>query len=299
MSAFTRRPSSAGGTVKKHSQNQYHTQRESFLCTSRETICSRHFGSKSMQQQFLKTTKTKSRANDEDNGEDLEREDDEEEEEEEEAGSHNNYQPTDNVIKSRTLDWIKKVVIGYNLCPFAERPLREDKLKVSVVRGSDDEYVASAVVYELIARSEESQSGTTVVVAPEYYPDDFVGYMNLVQWIEDNIFDEHELDGLVQIAPFHPKFEFAGSGNEGIDNFTNRSPYPMFHILREDEVGGAVEKLGGDASKVWSRNVRLLESMEEKWGAVGVEKAMRGEPMDGMDALLKEMKLSDRDNDRD
>jgi uncharacterized protein len=192
-------------------------------------------------------------------------------------------------------------VIGHNLCPFADRTIRENKLKVSVVRGNDDQHVAAAVVYELIARSDESQHGTTVVCAPEFYPDDFNRYMSLVQLLEDDVMEEHELHGLVQIAPFHPQFEFQGSGSDGIDNYTNRSPYPMFHILREDEVAAAVDKLGGDASKVWVRNVKLLERMEENWGRGGTVKAMKGEAMDGIDTLLKELKLStynDGDTDK-
>lgn len=205
----------------------------------------------------------------------------------------NNYEPPDDTIESQTMNWLKKVVIGYNLCPFAEKPLRENKLKVVVVRGDDDEWVATTVVYELIARSDDENPGTTIVVAPEYHPDDFEQYMSLVQYIEDDVMEEHELHGIVQVAPFHPLFEFSGSGKEGVDNFTNRSPYPIFHILRENEVAGAVDKLGGDASKVWGRNVRLLKSMEKRWGREGVEKAMRGEKMDGMDDLLKEIKLSD------
>lgn len=216
---------------------------------------------------------------------------------EEDDDSHS-YEPSNDVIKSRSMEWIKRVVIGYNLCPFAERPLRENKLKVSVVRGNDDEYVAGAVVYELISRSDDIHPGTTIVIAPEYYPDDFYRYISLVQFIEDGVCTEHDLHGLVQIAPFHPEFEFEGSGKEGIDNYTNRSPYPMFHILREDEVEGAVKKLDGDASIVWSRNVKLLEAMEKRWGRRGVEKAMKGEEMDGIDALLKEVKLSDEDYDR-
>lgn len=190
-------------------------------------------------------------------------------------------------IRKTTLDWIRKVVIGLNLCPFAERPLRENKLKVSVVRGSDDEYVAAAVVYELISRSDEKHEGTTVVVAPDFYPDDFERYLDLVQYIEDNVMEEHELHGLVQIAPFHPKFVFNGSGEEGVDNYTNRSPHPMFHILRENEVGLAVDKLGGDASRVWQRNVDLLEGMEKKFGREGVKEIMSGKLLDGVKDLLK------------
>ena len=190
-------------------------------------------------------------------------------------------------IRKTTLDWIKRVVIGLNLCPFAERPLRENKLKVSVVRGSDDEYVAAAVVYELISRSDVKHEGTTVVVAPDFYPDDFERYMDLVQYIEDNVMEEHELHGLVQIAPFHPKFVFSGSEGEGVDNYTNRSPHPMFHVLRENEVGLAVDKLGGDASKVWQRNVDLLEGMEKKFGREGVKEIMSGKLLDGVKDLLK------------
>lgn len=194
-------------------------------------------------------------------------------------------------IKEATLDWIKNVVIGLNLCPFAEKPLRENKLKVSVVRGDSEEIVAAAVVYELISRSDEKHEGTTVVVAPEFYPDDFERYMNLVQHIEDDVMEEHDLHGLVQIAPFHPKFEFSGSGNDGVDNYTNRSPYPMFHILRENEVGLAVDKLGGDASKVWSRNVDLLEGIDKKFGREDVKKIMRGgEVLDGLKDLLRDIR---------
>jgi len=241
------------------------------------------------QQQFLKP-RAKSGDHDEDNHKDPKDVGENEDEDEEIADAYN-YQPSNDVIKSQSMDWIKKVVIGYNLCPFADRPLKENKLKVSVVRGNDGQQVAGAVVYELIARSDESQSGTTIVIAPEFHPDDFEQYMSLVQLIEDDVMEKHDLHGLVQLASFHPEYEFAGSGAEGIDNYTNRSPYPMFHILREDEVEGAVEKLGGDASKVWSRNVKLLETMDERLGREGAKKAMRGEVVDGMDALLKEVKL--------
>lgn len=195
----------------------------------------------------------------------------------------------DEDIKKTTFDWINNVVIRLNLCPFAEKPLRDNKLKVSVVRGSDDEYVAAAVVYELISRSDEKHDGTTVVVAPDFHPDDFERYMDLVQYLEDDVMEEHNLHGLVQIAPFHPKFVFSGSG-DGVDNYTNRSPYPMFHILRENEVGIAVDKLSGDAGKVWKRNVNLLERMEKLYGREGVKKIMKGERLDGMRDLLRDIR---------
>ncbi|KAL7555174.1 hypothetical protein ACHAWF_018830 [Thalassiosira exigua] len=144
----------------------------------------------------------------------------------------------------------------------------------------------------MIACSDESQVGTTVVVASDYYPKDFERYMSLVQFMEESPMEDLDLHGKVQIAPYHPHFEFEGSGKEEVENYTNRSPYPMFHILREDEVGKAVAKLGGDASKVWNGNIRLFELMQERWGASGIKEARRGDGMDGVDALLKEVKLS-------
>ena len=202
------------------------------------------------------------------------------------------YTPSDEIIESQTMDWIRKVVIGYNLCPFAEKPLRENKLYISVVRGDDPQLVAATVLHEMIVHSEKP--GTAIVVAPEYYPEDFEQYMSLVQYLQDEFLEENEdIRGEIQIAPFHPLFEFEGSGSEGIDNYTNRSPFPMFHILREVEVAGAVAKLGGDASKVWERNVKLLENMELKLGRDGVQKAMKGESVDGIEALLREMKIQD------
>lgn len=258
---INRNYSSSRLRCRTNTSNQYHNRHG----ISRV----QHFGSKSFQQQFLnsKNTKIKNKGSnssdlldDENIKEEFEKyfkgKDDtnkQEEEDDEEVADDYNYTPKNDVIESTSIEWIKKVVIGYNLCPFADKPLRENKLKVSVVRGDNDQHVAAAVVYELIARSDENQHGTTIVIAPECYPDDFHTYMSLVQNIEEDVMDEHDLHGVVQIAPFHPQFEFEGSGADGVDNYTNRSPYPMFHILRENEVAGAVDKLGGDASKVRRR----------------------------------------------
>eukprot|EP00591_Stephanopyxis_turris_P002220 CAMPEP_0195507292 /NCGR_PEP_ID=MMETSP0794_2-20130614/762_1 /TAXON_ID=515487 /ORGANISM="Stephanopyxis turris, Strain CCMP 815" /LENGTH=140 /DNA_ID=CAMNT_0040633925 /DNA_START=343 /DNA_END=766 /DNA_ORIENTATION=- len=120
----------------------------------------------------------------------------------------------------------------------------------------------------------QHEAGTSVIVVPDYYPDDFGSFMD---------FDLH---GIIQVAPFHPRFEFEGSGADGVDNLTNRSPFPIFHLLREEEVSDAVESLGGDAGKVWSRDVQLLSKLEEFSGKHGVEKIMRGEAVEGVDALL-------------
>jgi len=94
----------------------------------------------------------------------------------------------------------------------------------------------------------------------------------------------------VKIAPFHPLFEFSGSGIESVDNLTNRSPYPTFHILREEEVSTAVRKIGGDSSKIWQRNVSLLQTFEEELGREKTEMIMRGEKVECMEDILSKIK---------
>lgn len=177
-------------------------------------------------------------------------------------------------IEKETLSWVRRVVVGWNLCPFADRPLREGTLRVHTVRGTDEETILGAVLGEMLVRKD--MPGTTLVIAPECYPDDFEEYFSYIQALEEDLMNEYELHGHVQVAPFHPLFEFAGSGKDGIDNYTNRSPYPMFHILREVEVEEAVEKLGGDAGQVWRRNVDLMENFQEKLGVEGVKDAISG-----------------------
>jgi hypothetical protein len=103
------------------------------------------------------------------------------------------------------------------------------------------------------------------VIAPDYHPESFVDFLSLCATMEEDILPEYpELQQSVQIAPFHPLFEFADSN--GVDVWTNRSPYPILHILREQDVSIAVEKLQGDASKVWGRNIKLLRDLEVALG---------------------------------
>lgn len=187
-------------------------------------------------------------------------------------------------IKRKTSMWVDNVVIGLNFCPFAEKSRSQKKLFTTVVRSDDVEDILSVVLYESILR--EDDAGTTVIVCPELNPDNFIEFYEVVAMAEDMLHD-HNLNGVIQIAPFHPLFQFEGSGENGIDNLTNRAPYPIFHILREEEVSEAVRKLDGDSSKVWERNVNLLEKMEKTYGRSTTEKIMSGEKIEGLKDLLR------------
>lgn len=159
-------------------------------------------------------------------------------------------------IESETLRWVRRVVIGLNLCPFAEKPFREKKLRVSIAH----DRVTQAIETEMRTLIEKDE-GTTLVVCPSLYPTDFEAYVNAIQDIEERTIKQHGWDGVLQIAPFHPLFRFEGSEPGDPDNYTNRAPFPIVHILREDDVSKAAESLNGNSAIVWTRNVNLLQSM--------------------------------------
>ena len=190
-------------------------------------------------------------------------------------------------VRARTLGWIKRVVVGMNLCPFAEKPTKQQRLKIDVVRGDNEEKILQHILSEMFDRCHIP--GTTLVVTPDLYPDDFASYMEVVSLIEDGLMAEYEekLAGNVQVAPFHPDFQFGGSEPTDVDNWTNKSPYPIFHILREEEVSRAVDLLGGDAGKVWRRNIELLETMRDEMGIEDVEQIMTGEASEGSGPVEK------------
>jgi len=195
-------------------------------------------------------------------------------------------------IKQKTTKWINNVVIGLNMCPFAEKTRSQKQLFTTVVRGDDVEEIISVVLYESILRKDDA--GTTVVICPELFNDNFLDFYDIVVMAEDVLHDQ-DMEGIIQIAAFHPLFEFAGSGKDGVDNLTNRSPYPIFHILREEEVSLAVDKLGGDSGKVWKRNISLLEAMEETYGREKTETIMSGENenVGGLKDLLRSVRLDE------
>jgi hypothetical protein len=115
------------------------------------------------------------------------------------------------------------------------------------------------------------------VIVPEYHPDDFERCMLLVQYTKEDVIDKLNLIGKVQLVPFRPRFMFNGSGIDGIDNHTTQGPYPMIHVLREDKVSVAMDKLDSVAGRVWWKsNIHLLGRMEGWYSREGVAWAIEG-----------------------
>lgn len=189
--------------------------------------------------------------------------------------------PTNAQVESETMAWMKKVVIGLNLCPFAERPIKVKELSVDVVRGDDPQDISKAVAEHMLRLLEEK--GTAIIIAPEYHPEDLEEYIAMVQFLEQRVMVGFDLHDDIKLVAFHPHFAFDGSGKKDIDVYTNRSPYPMFHVLRVDEVARALQTLEGDSGKVWRRNKRLLELLDQKLGRFKVVQYLLGNRNDNND----------------
>ncbi|MCR9289517.1 MAG: DUF1415 domain-containing protein [Bacteroidetes bacterium] len=146
-----------------------------------------------------------------------------------------------NQIIDQTKRWINKVVIGLNLCPFAKFPFDKNLIKYKVVADKNLEKLMKEVLIELnhLITTPAEEVETTLVITPNFLAS-FEDYLNALSSLEE-LLEQLKLNGIIQIASFHPKYQFAGSGIDDVENYTNRSPYPMFHLLREDSLEKAIE----------------------------------------------------------
>lgn len=173
---------------------------------------------------------------------------------------------TDDEILIRTREWVEKAVIGLNLCPFARAVWVKDQVRVVVSRARHVDAFLDELDRELdlLASTPAEQIDTTLLVHPTLFPDfevfnDFLG-------IVDDVVVEHDLEGVIQVAPFHPQFRFEGTEADDITNATNRSPFPILHLLREDSVERAVATDAGDADAIVERNMQTLRDLgHEGW----------------------------------
>lgn len=164
-------------------------------------------------------------------------------------------------VSEHTKQWLEKAVIGLNLCPFAKAPHVKNlvRIVVSEARHLDGFLEDLDRELQLLGNTPASELETTLLVHPTLFPDFEI--FNQMLEIADDAVVENELEGIVQIAPFHPDFQFEGTEADDISNYTNRSPYPTLHLIREDSIAKAAEAFP-DASAIFDRNIALLE----KWG---------------------------------
>ena len=163
-------------------------------------------------------------------------------------------------IRLETLAWIERVVVGLNLCPFARAPLEGGRLRVTVTACEDPRELLTVVDDELdtLLGHHLAELETTLIVHPKCLVD-FDEYNDFLDAAE-HLLDVRQLAGTVQIASFHPDYRFADSPPDDLANYTNRSPYPMLHLLREASVAKAVDS-HPDIEGVPAANIAKLRAM--------------------------------------
>ena len=180
---------------------------------------------------------------------------------------------TDDVVLADTRRWIEKAVIGLNLCPFAKAVYVKNQVRIVVSRARHLDAFLDELDRELdlLRDTPPEQVDTTLLVHPTLFPDFevFNDFLNVV----DDVVAEHELEGVIQVAPFHPAFQFEGTAPDDVTNCTNRSPYPTLHLLREDSVERAVAS-GDDVDTIVERNQARLRAL----GAQGWQELLRPAP---------------------
>ena len=139
-------------------------------------------------------------------------------------------------IIQNTRKWISNFVVKLNLCPFAKYPLENDKIRYVVYEGTDLEELLKLCKKEteFLLAAEAEVLETTFLIHPNVLID-FYTYNDFLTIVNQLIF-ALDLEGVIQIASFHPDYQFAGTTTEDVTNYTNRSPYPMLHLLREDSI---------------------------------------------------------------
>ena len=147
--------------------------------------------------------------------------------------------PSDEIIISQTKKWITDVVVGCNFCPFAGRELNRGTIQYKVLPGAEAAQVLSAVNEALAELDNNSAIETTLLILPSGV-ENFEDYLDLLAYCEDALI-EAGYEGIYQLASFHPEYLFGGASPTDPANYTNRSPYPMLHFLREDSVSKAVD----------------------------------------------------------
>ena len=141
---------------------------------------------------------------------------------------------------AETRAWVERAVIGLNLCPFAKAPQVKGQVRYALSAATTPEQLLANLTAELtrLAATATDEIETTLLVHPGVLAD-FADYNDFLD-LADAAVEALDFEGVVQVASFHPQYQFAGSAPEDIANATNRSPYPTLHLLREASIDRAV-----------------------------------------------------------
>lgn len=184
--------------------------------------------------------------------------------------------PRDEILEA-TRHWLTRAVIGLNLCPFAKSVYVKQQIRYAISEATGFEQVLADLETELLAlaNADASEIDTTLLIFPHALAD-FADFNDCL-YFADRLSGQLGLEGTLQIASFHPQYQFEGTAPDDIENYTNRAPYPILHLLREASIARAVDAFP-DAADIYERNQETLRRM----GLAGWREWMsRQTPADG------------------
>ena len=182
----------------------------------------------------------------------------------------------DDAILAATRRWVEQAVIGLNLCPFAKAVHVKEQVRYVVSPASTPEALLEQLMDELqlLSDTPAEKVDTTLIIHP-FVLDDFLDYNEFLD-VADAAVEDMQLDGELQVASFHPEYQFADTDKNDIGNYTNRTPYPTLHLLREESVERAVEAFP-EAELIFEKNIETMEKLgHEGWDKLFPQPAPQG-----------------------
>jgi uncharacterized protein len=163
-------------------------------------------------------------------------------------------------VAAATRRWLERAVIGLNLCPFARAVHSKRQIRYAVTAATNTDALLAELRHELeiLVQAAPETIETTLLIHPAVLTD-FIAYNDFLPHADTAVRDVG-LEGVVQIASFHPQYEFAGSAGDAIENYTNRSPFPLLHLLREASIDRAVAAFP-DAADIYEKNIGTLRRL--------------------------------------
>jgi hypothetical protein len=177
-------------------------------------------------------------------------------------------------VITQTKNWIKNIVIGCNFCPFASREFKNDTIHYQVEYATKQTEVREALLKELKRLDKDKTIATTLLILPNAFAG-FDAYLQFVSFAE-KLLQQKGYEGVYQLATFHPLYQFEKSTLDDPANYTNRSIYPMLHLLREDQIHKAVQ-FYGNADEIPERNIQFAREKGEVYMKMLRDSCMKAE----------------------
>lgn len=179
----------------------------------------------------------------------------------------------DNKIVESVRKWVELLVVGMNLCPFAKGELVKRRVRFAQTQAVTEAQLLMALRAELELLDSDPSVETTLLIHPQVLQD-FYDYNQFLD-SADNLLAQMGLEGIYQIASFHPHYQFGGTAPEDVENYTNRSPYPMLHLIREDSLERAIAQYP-DVDQISPRNIALMKSLGQDKLRVLMQSCLQG-----------------------